>query len=104
MRPRVQASVAALLVVLLVVTWLVVRSGGTRAQLTPNGVAWAWGDNGVGQLGPNCATGTCSAPIQIGGLTNVAAVAAGSVHTLVLAADGTLWGRGDHSSSPPRPN
>lgn len=50
---------------------------------------WAWGNNGVGQLGTND-TRNRSAPVLIG-LDHVMAIAAGKNHSLAIRSDGTVW-------------
>jgi len=65
--------------------------------LKTDGTVWAWGDNTAGQLGsadapaaPRCP------PVQVKGLTNVTAIAAGGAHGLALKSDGTLWAWGSN--------
>lgn len=64
------------------------------------GDAWAWGDNGTGQLGNNSTTQSTS-PTQVfsvsGGLENVLQIAGGDWHSLALKEDGTLWAWGNNS-------
>jgi alpha-tubulin suppressor-like RCC1 family protein len=64
-----------------------------------DGTVWAWGNNWYGQLGdgtiaPMTAVQTPSGPVQVSGLTGVAAVAAGYGHSLALKRDGTVWAWG----------
>lgn len=65
--------------------------------LLADGTVAAWGDNTYGQLGvsPTAATNSV-VPIQVAGLRNVIAIAAGAYHSLALVADGTVmsWGLG----------
>ncbi|MBI3043630.1 MAG: fibronectin type III domain-containing protein, partial [Betaproteobacteria bacterium] len=70
---------------------LAVRSDGT---------VWAWGANGSGQLGDGTTTNR-TAPVQVVGLTNAVAVAAGVTHSLVLRTDGTVWKWGSGAGSTP---
>ncbi len=68
--------------------------------LRPDGTVWAWGSNQYGQLGGSagsmCGGVPCSlTPVQVSGLSSVAAVAAGREHSLALLNNGTVmaWGR-----------
>ncbi|MCA6436399.1 MAG: T9SS type A sorting domain-containing protein [Bacteroidetes bacterium] len=59
--------------------------------LKSDGTVWAWGDNVNGQIG-NSTTGTDAlAPVQVNGLTNVVAIAAGRFFSLAVKNDGTVW-------------
>lgn len=66
--------------------------------LAHDGTVWAWGDNTYAQLGvvPTSLSGSPT-PIQVGGLSNIIAIAAGSAHTLAIRNDGLLiaWGRNE---------
>ena len=57
------------------------------------GQAWAWGFNYYGQLG-NDTTTDSTTPVEVEGLTDTVAVAAGGFHNLALKQDGTVvaWG------------
>ncbi|MHB1536237.1 MAG: RCC1 domain-containing protein [Acidimicrobiales bacterium] len=68
--------------------------------LANDGVAWAWGDNSHRQLGESTA-GRRLAPVAVavagfGGAYVVAAVAAGSFHSLSVTCDGSLFECGQH--------
>lgn len=69
--------------------------------LRSDGTVWAWGSNGLGQLGDGTTTDR-SAPVQVKGpggigvLTDVTALAAGWGHTLALKTNGTVWAWGDN--------
>jgi alpha-tubulin suppressor-like RCC1 family protein len=68
-------------------------SAGTSHTLAvlADGTAWAWGSAGYGQIGDNSSIGQRTSPVQVPGLANMAAVAAGSYHSLGLTNDRTLW-------------
>lgn len=69
--------------------------------LLRDGSVWAWGGNDSGQLGSGTvspAFSGISTPTQVVGLHAIVQVAAGTRHTLALAADGTVWAWGDNSS------
>jgi alpha-tubulin suppressor-like RCC1 family protein len=70
--------------------------------LKSNGTVWAWGKGQSGQLGDGnfYSTGNLgvATPVQVIGLTNVTAIAAGGIHSLALKADGTVWAWGDNQS------
>lgn len=76
-------------------------AGGTYHSLAlkGDGTVWAWGRNFSGQLGNNDNIGA-SVPVQVvgaggtGSLTDVAAIAGGSDHSLALKDDGTVWAWG----------
>jgi len=63
--------------------------------LNSDGTVWAWGNNDCGQLG-NGSIIDSSAPVQVQGITGVAAVAAMACNTLALKEDGTIWAWGDN--------
>ncbi|MGL4987384.1 MAG: leucine-rich repeat protein, partial [Treponemataceae bacterium] len=63
--------------------------------LTEGGNVYTWGDNSSGQIGNNTSGDTAvTSPYRIASLTNVKAVAAGSMHSLALTNDGSVyvWG------------
>jgi|GEM_PF-3334480 len=78
-----------------------------------DGSVWCWGDDGYGQLGqglivgqlPNATLihgrGLAGEPLQVPGVTNVTALAAGGAATCALAPDAvTCWGRPWVTGSP----
>src|SRR5262249_14205593 len=59
-----------------------------------HGALWAWGDYNAGK---NAGTpeaekeNTHTVPAAVAGLSNVAAISAGSGHSIVVKGDGTVW-------------
>lgn len=75
---------------------------GHVLALKEDGTVWAWGLNNVGQLGDGTTTNRAT-PVQVSGLSNIVAIAAGGYahsagviggHSLALRADGTVWAWG----------
>lgn len=60
------------------------------AALKSDGTVWTWGRNSNGQLGDGTTTDRYS-PVQVNGLTDVIAIAAGRDHTSAVKNDGTVW-------------
>jgi alpha-tubulin suppressor-like RCC1 family protein len=82
-----------LLAVAAAVPWPDTDAGPTAQGSGPGGTVWAWGANFTGQLGQGSfepAAGVVRVPVNDG----VAALAAGSGHSLALRDDGTVgaWG------------
>lgn len=65
--------------------------------LKDDGTVWVWGTNGNGQLCQDSSVSLSNVPVQVSGLTNITAIAAGDRHCLVLKNDGTVWGWGYNS-------
>lgn len=64
--------------------------------LANDGSVWAWGDNSAGQLGDGSNTKRLT-PVMMDqgtGLTSAKAIAGGWKHSVVLHANGTVWGSG----------
>lgn len=70
-------------------------AAGTNHSLaiTTDGILYAWGANGWGQLGDGTTTQSTS-PVQIGVDSDWQKVAAGYAHSLALKTDDTLYGWG----------
>lgn len=66
--------------------------GNHTAALLSDGKVMAWGDNEYGQLG-NGSTTDSSIPVEVSGITNATAIAAGGFHTVALLSDGLNWAR-----------
>ncbi|KAA5805771.1 S-layer homology domain-containing protein [Thermoanaerobacterium thermosaccharolyticum] len=73
-----------------------IATGDTyTVALKNDGTVWAWGDNYHGQLGNGTADkAPHSTPVQVKGISDVKAIAAGSLHTVALKNDGTVWAWG----------
>ncbi|MHA7627933.1 RCC1 domain-containing protein [Corallococcus sp. M7] len=70
------------------------EDNGHSLAIRPDGTVWAWGNNSQGQLGTGSTATSEPVPAQVPGLTDIVAVAAGSVHSFALRSDGTLFGWG----------
>lgn len=68
--------------------------------LTEDGQVWAWGPNGVGQLGDGTKDNK-AIPTQVG-LANIKAISGGNSFSVALKSDGTVWawGRINNSTTP----
>ncbi len=66
---------------------------GHNLALRSDGTVWAWGWNGVAQLGDGT-TNDAHTPVQVSGLTNVVAISGRGYHCLALESDGTVWAWG----------
>jgi len=63
--------------------------------LTPQGHAYCWGDNALGELGNNSSVDHSTVPVPVAGGLTFTAVQAGGSHTCALTSNGTAycWGR-----------
>jgi len=69
--------------------------GGHALALKSDGTIWAWGDNSEGQLGLDNTIVFRGTPTRVQHhLSNVIALDAGSLHSLALKSDGTVWAWG----------
>jgi alpha-tubulin suppressor-like RCC1 family protein len=72
-----------------------ISAGNHTLALKLDGTVWAWGPNAYGQLGKgDGSTNNSAIPLQVIGLSDVVAIAAGGSHNLVLKSDGTVWSWG----------
>src|SRR6266542_2388187 len=63
-------------------------AGDTHSlAVRPDGVSFAWGANGSGQLGDGSTTAR-SLPVVVNGLTGIVGMAAGDVHSVAVSSDG----------------
>ena len=61
--------------------------------LRTDGTVWAWGPNEFGQLGDGT-TAYRAAPVQVAGLSEVAAIGAAGFSSVAVKRDGTVWAWG----------
>jgi alpha-tubulin suppressor-like RCC1 family protein len=75
---------------------VIAQAAGTSAHyvVRSDGTVWADGAGTDGQLGNGSTTDSYAAPVQVSGLTNAVAVAAGTNFALAMLADGTVWAWG----------
>jgi alpha-tubulin suppressor-like RCC1 family protein len=78
-----------------------IAANGYHSIARANGLVWAWGYNGSGQLGINPATtGALAAPMPVAGLPSVGVtgIAAGGAFNYAVGTNGTLysWGNNDN--------
>jgi alpha-tubulin suppressor-like RCC1 family protein len=78
--------------------WTALAAGGMHSLgLRVDGSLWVWGGDINGQLGDGCGTAAvCSnikvfAPVRNGTVSRLSSIAAGSLHSVALDADGALW-------------
>ena len=69
---------------------------GHVAALLADGTLRMWGHNGFGQLGVGAGSNYYSKPTPLKGITSVAAIYLGSMNSLAVRTDGSvwIWGRG----------
>jgi len=71
--------------------WKGIEAGDSHfLALKTDGTLWAWGINGIGQLGDGT-TENRDQPVRIGGDTNWAQVAGGQLTSTAVKRDGSLW-------------
>jgi alpha-tubulin suppressor-like RCC1 family protein len=72
----------------------------TSYAVKADGTVWAWGYDGLGQLGNGTSDENAhSLPVKVSNLTGVVALGAGSSHALAVRSDGTVraWGSNQYS-------
>ncbi|MFC1480379.1 hypothetical protein ACFL5Y_02900, partial [Candidatus Omnitrophota bacterium] len=75
-----------------------IAAGGNHTVALTNGAeVYAWGYNGMGQLGDGT-TDDSPTPVLVSGLTGVSQIAAGSTHTVARKDDGSVytWGGNEY--------
>jgi alpha-tubulin suppressor-like RCC1 family protein len=100
---RTDASHSTVPIQILGLSDIVAITAGSRYSLavTKDGEVWAWGENGVGQLGIGDTEERESfVPVKVEGIAGIVSVAAGRYRTVALQRDGTLWGWGDRTLLP----
>ncbi|WP_224362636.1 RCC1 domain-containing protein [Hyalangium versicolor] len=65
--------------------------------LMEDGTVRAFGDNSTGQLGDGSSASLADYPVAVSGLSDVVKVVAGSMHSVALRRDGTVWVWGRNS-------
>lgn len=79
--------------------WIQVSGGvGHSLGIRNNGTAWAWGLNGIGQLGDGTITAKSSPVSVVGGFTDWVQLSAGGSHSLGLRSNGTIWSWGNNAA------
>jgi hypothetical protein len=74
-----------------------VAAANHTVALKNNGTVWTWGNNNNGQLGDGT-TSNRTTPVQVSGLSDVTAIAAGDTHTVALKNNGTVWTWGNNNN------
>jgi alpha-tubulin suppressor-like RCC1 family protein len=78
-------------------TFCQITSGNFHAAaIDKNGRAWAWGNNGQGQLGDNTIT-TRGTPVSVlGGVKTFCLISAGNAFSVAIEKNGRVWGWGNN--------
>jgi alpha-tubulin suppressor-like RCC1 family protein len=77
-------------------TWSRIECGGYNNTLgiTTSGIAYAWGNNGFGQLGDGTTSNRSSPVTVVGGITNWSQVSISSYHSLGVTTSGIAYSWG----------
>ncbi len=65
--------------------------------LKKDGTIWTWGANDMGQCGVDKSMSYCKDPVEVNGLSDIKAIAAGKNHNTVIKNDGTVWNIGGNA-------
>ena len=80
-----------------ITNWSQVSAGIAHSlALTDNGIAYAWGDNSLGELGDGTIVSRSSPTIVVGGITNWSQVDAGSTHSVGVTTNGIAYAWGSN--------
>ncbi|WP_158513104.1 RCC1 domain-containing protein [Myxococcus hansupus] len=66
--------------------------------LREDGTVWSWGNNYFGMLGHPAWPSTTQGAVQVPGLMDVTAIAAGNLHAVALRKNGSVWSWGRNSA------
>ena len=72
----------------------IAAAGDTAYALERDGTVWAWGTSFNGALGNGAKQGFSDVPVEVHGLADVTAIAAGGDTAYAVAKDGTVWAWG----------
>jgi len=64
-----------------------------------NGIVWAWGYNGQGQLGASVGT-TVNTPVAVANISSIVSIAAGEDRSMAVDGQGNVWVWGNHTNYP----
>lgn len=67
--------------------------------LKKDGTIWTWGANDMGQCGVDKSVSYFKDPVEVNGLSDIKAIAAGKNHNTVIKNDGTVWNIGGNAVS-----
>jgi alpha-tubulin suppressor-like RCC1 family protein len=81
-----------------ITNWSQLSTGSYHSLvITSNGIAYAWGRNGLGQLGDGTTTTRSSPVTVVGGITNWSQLGGGGNHTVGLTATGIAYAWGTNA-------